>query len=138
MNTALIVTISVLSLVVLLFLLANSPSRRVSTSRKAQLYQDFAKIYNKAVSDNLSTRRDAFIKMDTILTKALQVYFSNRESCGTNLKLARKKFSKKQYEKIWEVHKMRNAVIHDDMEVSKEESSKAFEIYKMSLVTLLK
>lgn len=138
MNTTLIITIGVLLLIVILFLLAASPSRRISTSRKAELYQDFARIYNKAVSDDLSTRRDAFIKMDNILTKAFQVYFSNRENCGTNLKLVKKKFSKKQYEKIWEVHKIRNAVVHDDLEVSKEESIKAFEIYKMSLVTLLR
>jgi hypothetical protein len=138
MNTTLIITITVLALIVLLFLLADSPSRRISTSRKAELYQDFARIYSNAVSDDLSARRDSFIKMDNILTKALQVYFSNRETCGTNLKLAKKKFSKKQYERIWEVHKMRNAVVHDDLEVSKEESVKAFEVYKMSLVTLLR
>jgi hypothetical protein len=138
MNTTLIITISVLFLIVLLFLLAGSPSRRISVSRKAELYQDFARIYSKAVSDDLSARRDAFIKMDNILTKALQVYFSNRENCGTNLKLAKKKFSKKQYEKIWDVHKIRNSVVHDDLEVSKEDSVKAFEIYKMSLVTLLR
>ena len=138
MNTTLIITITVLALIVLLFLLAGSPSRRISTSRKAELYQDFARIYSKAVSDDLSARRDAFIKMDNILTKALQVYFSNRETCGTNLKLAKKKFSKKQYQRLWEVHKIRNSVVHDDMEVSKEESTKAFEIYKMSLITLLR
>jgi len=138
MNTTLIITIGLLLVMVILFLLAGSPKRRISTSRKAELYQDFARIYNKAVSDDLSARRDAFIKMDNLLTKALQLYFSNKENCGTNLKLAKYKFSKKQYERIWEVHKIRNSVVHDDMEVSKEESINAFEIYKMSLITLLK
>jgi hypothetical protein len=138
MNTALIITIGLLLAVIILFLLAGSPKMRVSNTRKAQLYQDFARIYSKVVSDDPSVRRDSFIKMDNILNKAFQAYYSNRENCGTNLKLAKKMFSKKQYNQIWEVHKIRNSIVHDDAEVSKEESQKAFEVYKMSLVTLLK
>jgi hypothetical protein len=138
MNTALIITIVLLVGVIILFLFASSPSRRISATRKAEMYQDFARLYNLAVSDDSSTRRDSFIKMDNILTKALQLYFSNKEPCGTNLKLAKKKFTKKQYNNIWEVHKTRNSIVHDDADVSKQESSKAFEIYKMSLIILLK
>ena len=138
MNTGLIITICLLFLVVVLFLLASSPRKRVSASKKAELYQDFAKLYSSAVSDNPSVRRDAFIKMDNILSKALQAYYSNNETCGTNLKSAKKVFPKKEYEKIWEVHKLRNDIVHKDADVSKEESSKAFNVYKMSLVTLLK
>ena len=138
MDTSLIITIILLAAVVILFLFAASPSRRVSPSRKAALYQDFAKLYSNVTSEDSSVRRDGMIKMDNILTKALQYYFSNREACGTNLKFAKKKFSKKQYNAIWEVHKMRNGVVHDDLDVTKEETTKAFEVYKMSLITLLK
>lgn len=138
MNTGLIITISLLLVVIILFLLASSPSRRISTSKKAELYRDFARIYSSTVNDNPSVRRDSFIKMDNILSKALQAYYSNSENCGTNLKTAKNVFSKKQYEKIWEVHKIRNSIVHSDAEVSKEESAKAFDIYKMSIVTLLK
>ena len=138
MNTALIITISLLVLVIILFVLASSPSKRISASRKAEIYQDFAKLYSLAISDDSSVRRDSFIKMDNILTKALQLYFSNQKTCGTNLKQAKKKFNKKQYQKIWDVHKTRNSIVHDDADVSKEDSAKAFEVYKMSLITLLK
>lgn len=138
MSTALIITVVLLLLVALLFLLAGSANRRISTSRKAAIYQDFAKIYSNAVSEEPSVRRDSFIKMDNMLAKVLQLYMSNHENCGTNLKLAKKAFSKKLYNNIWEVHKIRNSIVHDDLEVSKKESSKAFEIYKMSLMSLLK
>ena len=138
MNMALIITISLLVLVIILFVLASSPSKRISASRKAEIYQDFAKLYSLAISDDSSVRRDSFIKMDNILTKVLQLYFSNQETCGTNLKQAKKKFNKKQYQKIWDVHKTRNSIVHDDADVSKEDSAKAFEVYKMSLITLLK
>ena len=90
------------------------------------------------MSEDISVRRDGIIKMDNILTKALQMYFSNREPCGTNLKLIKKKFSKRRYNSIWEVHKMRNSVVHDDLEITKEDAVKAFNVYKMSLVTILK
>jgi hypothetical protein len=138
MNPSLLITICLLVSITVLFLLASSPSRRVSASRKALLYQDFAKLLSKAESEDSSIRRDAVIKMDNILSKALQFYFGNKDACGSNLKLARKKYSKKQYNSIWEVHKMRNDIVHNDLEVSKEESLKAFEVYKMSLVILLK
>lgn len=138
MNDALIVTIGLLVLVIVLFIFASSPSRRISASKKAEMYQDFARIYSIVTSDDSSARRDAFIKMDNLLNKALQAYFSNQEPCGTNLKLAKNKFTKKQYQKIWDVHKIRNSIVHDDMDVSKEESIKAFDVYKMSLVILLK
>lgn len=138
MNPSLLITICLLISIAVLFLFASSPSRRVSASRKASLYQDFAKLYSKAGSDDSSVRRDAIIKMDNILTKALQFYFGNKDSCGSNLKIAKKKYSRKQYNSIWEVHKMRNEVVHNDLDVSKEEALKAFEVYKMSLVTLLR
>ena len=32
-------------------------------------------------------RRDAIIKLDNLLSKALQVYFKNTSSCGDNLKM---------------------------------------------------
>ena len=138
MNTGLIITISLLVVVIILFLLASSPKRRVSDSKKAQFYQDFARIYSSAISDNSSERRDAFIKMDNILSKAFQAYYSNKENCGTNLKTAKNIFSKKQYDKIWEVHKIRNNIVHNDEDVSKEDALNAFNVYKMSLITLLK
>lgn len=138
MNTSLIITIILLLAIIILFLFAASPSRRVSASRKAALYQDFARLYSKAESDDSSVRRDGIIKMDNILSKALQYYYSNNEACGVNLKSAKKKFSKKQYNSIWEIHKMRNEVVHNDLDITKDEAQKAFEIYKMSLITLLK
>jgi hypothetical protein len=91
-----------------------------------------------AYSDDLARRRDTVIKLDNILSKALQYRLSNTKLCGDNLKLISKKFKRSEYDKLWEVHKLRNRIVHDDLDVTENEAQGAYKIYNMSIYRILK
>lgn len=90
-----------------------------------------------AYSDDLARRRDTMIKLDNILTKALQYRLSNTNSCGDNLKLINKRFKRTEYDKLWEAHKLRNRIVHDDLDVTENEAQDAYKVYNMSIHRIL-
>ena len=137
MDNNLLLTIIILALLLLLFLLASINKGRVSSLKKKKLIEDLFNLKEPSLSEEEAERRDAIIKLDNILSKSLQLYFLNNLSCGDNLKKASKLFRKKNYHELWEVHKMRNRVVHSDYVPSKEEGKKAFEIYKFGIVKIL-
>lgn len=91
-----------------------------------------------AASEDLARRRDTIIKLDNILSKSLQYRLSNSGLCGDNLKLIKKRFKKNEYERLWEVHKIRNKIVHDDLDITESEAQEAYKIYNMSIHRILK
>ena len=58
--------------------------------------------------------------------------------CGDNLKLAKKIFRRNEYNDLWEVHKIRNKIVHDDYDISAEDSKKVYNIYKSAILKILR
>ena len=138
MTEPLILTISILVVISVLFLLAALNSKSVSRSKKANIYSKLGDLKGLVESDEGAIRRDTYVKLDNLLSKALQYRYSNNKSCGENLKTAKKIFRAKEYQEIWDVHKIRNKIVHNDLEVSKEEAIYGYKIYKMSISKILK
>ena len=85
-----------------------------------------------------TSNRDIILKLDTLLSKTLQIYFNNKKTCGENLKLAKSVFHRDEYNKLWEVHKMRNSVVHDLKEISDTELQSSYKTYRIAINKLIK
>jgi len=138
MDSSLIITIAILLILSLLFLLVAINNRKDTFKRKARMLKNLQDLKVGAYSTNPSERITAIIKLDNLLTKALQYRFSNEKNCGENLKSAKKFFTKPIYEKIWQIHKLRNQVVHDDILISEEKAQEAYKIYNLSITKILK
>jgi hypothetical protein len=137
MDNSLFLPITILILIAVLFLLVAINSKKIDITKKKKLLEELYALKSLALSEELSVRRDSIIKLDNLLSKSLQLYFKNTLPCGDNLKSAKKIFKKRAYNSLWEVHKLRNKVVHNDYAVSLDEAKKAFEIYKISILKIL-
>lgn len=138
MDKALIITILILICVAILFLLASQNQRKEKQKAISRMLNSLEALKAGAASDDLARRRDTIIKLDNILSKALQYRLSNNNLCGDNLKLIKKRFKKNEYERLWEAHKIRNRIVHDDLDITESEASEAYKIYNMSIHRILK
>jgi len=138
MDNSVVITIVILFLVVVLFVLVSLSSNRISDGRKKKVLVRLEELRAFAHSTEPAIRRDSVIKLDNLLAKALQYYFNNVNLCGDNLKLANKIFKKKDYNSLWEAHKVRNKIVHDDYDITEEEAKRMYEVYKMSILKILR
>lgn len=112
-------------------------NKKIDRKKREKLIKQVLGFEKLLHSDELAVRRDIVIKLDNILSKSLQLYFNNDLSCGENLKIADKLFRKREYNTLWETHKLRNKVVHDDYAISKDEVQKAYRVYKSSIIKIL-
>ncbi len=137
-NNAVLITVLILIFIAGLFILVASSQKHEKTKTKSRMLNSLEALKAGAFSDDLARRRDTVIKLDNILSKALQYRLSNTKLCGDNLKLISKRFSKREYNELWEIHKLRNRIVHDDLDVSENEAQEAYKIYNMSIHRILK
>lgn len=137
MDNTLFIPITILALVVILFILVSLNQSKVDTKKKKRLIESLYKLKEFVSSEELAIRRDTIIKLDNLLSKSLQIYFNNDSTCGENLKNATKIFKKRALDSIWNAHKLRNKIVHNDYAITEEESRKAYETYKMSILRIL-
>jgi uncharacterized protein YutE (UPF0331/DUF86 family) len=137
MDNSLILSATILLLIIVLFVLVSINSKKIDRKKRERLVKEVYGLEKSIRSDELAIRRDAIIKLDNLLSKSLQLYFNNDLSCGDNLKKADSLFRKREYNTLWDTHKLRNKVVHDDYAVSKEEAQRAFGVYKRSIIKIL-
>lgn len=137
MDNPLILSIVILLLIVVLFLMVSFNKRKISVNKRKRILEELYNLKSSTESEEVMVRRDAIIKLDNLLSKALQVYFKNTSSCGDNLKNASRLFRKNKYNEIWEVHKLRNKVVHDNYEISPHEIQTAFKVYNFAIIKIL-
>lgn len=138
MDNSIIITILILVALCLLFLLVAINNQKKTFKKKKRILKNLEDLKVGAYSSNPSERITAIIKLDNLLAKALQYRFSNEKNCGENLKLAKKLFNRPTYEKIWQIHKLRNQVVHDDISITEDEMQEAYKIYNLSINKILK
>ncbi len=138
MNNTLLITIFILILITILFILVSINQKKVSKIRTKKILKRLEELNMGVVSNELSIRRDSIIKLDNLLSKSLQYYYNNSLLCGDNLKNAKNIFKKKEYNNLWEAHKVRNKIVHDDYEVSAEEAKVVYNTYKISILKILR
>jgi uncharacterized protein YutE (UPF0331/DUF86 family) len=138
MDNHIVITILILLIVGLLFFLAYINTQKVPQKKREKIFERLSLLKEQVKSEEVFARRDAIIKLDNLLSKSLQIKYSNDKKCGDNLKLANKLFNKKNYQEIWDVHKLRNEIVHKDIEVSVSDAQEAYEIYKMGINKILR
>ena len=138
MDNALIATILILIAVAILFLFASQNQRKEKQKSISRMLNNLEALKAGAYCDDLARRRDTLIKLDNILSKSLQYRLNNTNMCGDNLKLIKKRFKKNEYEALWEVHKLRNHIVHDDYDISENEAQDAYKVYNMSIHRILR
>ncbi len=138
MDNSLILSIIILLLIAVLFVMVSINTKKIDQKKKEKIIRELYSLEKSINSEEVAVRRDAIIKLDNLLSKSLQLYFNNDSSCGENLKSAERIFRKREYNRLWEAHKIRNKVVHDDYAVTKEEAREALQIYKLSVNKILK
>lgn len=138
MNSQTVITVVILLLLGLLFLVAYLNSKKIPVRKKVKILEKIELLGAQINSDEEYARRDAVIRLDNLLGKALNIRYSNENTCGDNLKLAKKLFDKKLYQQVWDAHKVRNNIVHDDENISKIQALEIYKIYKLAVKHILK
>jgi len=138
MDNAVIITILILIAITVLFIMVSSGAKKERQKSVSRMLNSLEALKAGASSDDLARRRDTVIKLDNILSKALQYRLGNTKLCGDNLKLINKRFKRTEYDRLWEAHKLRNRIVHDDLDVSENEAEEAYKIYNMSIHRILR
>lgn len=138
MEPTVIITVTIIALIAVLFVVVSFSSKKIDKSKKESIYKRLKELELGMNSLDGSVRRDTVVKLDNLLSKSLQIYFGNKGLCGDNLKKANFLFKKKEYNDIWEAHKIRNKVVHDDYEVDASEGIELYNTYKLSIERILK
>ncbi len=137
MDNAVIFTIFILLLITVLVIFARINSLQVPKKRREKIFKSLNNLEVQIQSEDMYARRDAIIRLDNLLSKSLQTRYKNENSCGENLKLAKSLFKKDIYQKIWDVHKTRNDIVHKDEDISYDSAQQAYKIYKMAIIKIL-
>ena len=91
----------------------------------------FLAIENKLNKDNPATFVVAVIDGDKLLDKAMVEMGVPGKTMGDRLKRAGVRFS--DVNAVWRAHKLRNALAHEDLEISYKQAAGAVAIYKQAL-----
>lgn len=132
------ITVMILLLIIILFAAVYLSSKRIDATKRAEILNKVDELKMATGSLEGSVRRDAIVKLDNLLSKSLQLKYNNTSTCGDNLKKAKDLFSRKDYDNLWSVHKIRNNIVHNDYEISEAEAQEAYSVYKSNIIKILK
>lgn len=137
MDNPLYITSVIILLIILLFVFASFGSRKVSQRRRNDIYRQLKDIKGNIGLEINSANRDSVVRLDSLLSKVLQYKNGNKLMIGENLKLIRKRVKQSLYEDIWYYHKLRNRIVHENVEVTMEETKLAYEVYYKLITQIL-
>ncbi len=112
-------------------------SKKIDNSLRKRIWSDLLNIKKMLDTKNPLIFRDIIIRLDQLLAKSLKVYFKNTDSCGENLKKARDLFPKNLYNEIWEIHKLRNRIVHENDEVNASQVRQGYNIISQAIKKML-
>ncbi len=138
MDSQTVITIIILLLVCLLFFVAYINGKKVPEKKKEKIYEKLEDVRRQLDSNEVYARRDAIIKLDNLLGRALNLRYNNDSTFSENLKYSKKLFNKREYQEIWDIHKKRNEIVHEDADISSSETDRAYKIYKIAIRRVLK
>ncbi len=115
----------------------NSHSSKIHSTIRENIWKNVLKLEKVVNSKDPSLYRDTIVRLDSLLARALKLYYKNSESCGSNLKKAKTLFSRSEYDKIWKYHKIRNEIVHEEREISEREISEGYSIISKAIKKIL-
>lgn len=85
----------------------------------------------------LNNLKLAIIEADKIVDELLKVIYPNQETMGARLKLAKTQFGDlKTYDDLWYSHRIRNALVHETVDLPSVEAVSILGKYKKALEEL--
>lgn len=132
------ITVMILILIIILFAAVYLKGKRIDPSKKIEIISKVDELKVAVGSLEGSVRRDAVVKLDNLLSKSLQLKYNNTDTCGNNLKKAKDLFSRKDYDNLWNAHKIRNNIVHNDYEIEEGEAEEVYGIYRSNIIKILK
>ncbi len=112
-------------------------STKIDKSIRERILKDLLQVKKILDSGNSLVYRDIIVRLDSLLSKSLKLYYKNSSSCGENLKKARDVFLKEDYNKIWEIHKLRNKIVHENEEITISQVQKGYKIISKAIKKIL-
>lgn len=85
-----------------------------------------------------SALKIAVIQCDALLGKALTFHGVKGETVGELLKNAQGRFEDNLYEDLWQVHKLRNTLVHEKYDLGLGETKDAVSVYTSAIRRLVK
>lgn len=135
---SLLLTIGTVVFLLVLFLFALYASRQVPIEERNLILKQLDEIKYSMALHNVSANRDGIVRLDSLLSKSLQLKHRNSLNCGENLKKSKYILSKDLYEDIWYFHKLRNQIVHENIELTNEEAVKGYSVYSRAINKLIK
>ena len=83
-----------------------------------------------------SALKQALMEADKLLGLALKEKRLKGETLGERLKEAKALFEPNFYQELWEAHKLRNRLVHEDDEILSFQIEKAVKVFKKALEKL--
>jgi uncharacterized protein YutE (UPF0331/DUF86 family) len=131
------ITTLIILVIVLLVLFAITNSKKMHNKVREKIFIDLKQIEELVQQKNPILYRDIIIRLDSLLAKSLHLKFGNNDSCGENLKKLRGFFNKEMYNNIWEVHKLRNRVVHENEELEFSQVSEGYKIIRKAIEKII-
>ena len=92
----------------------------------------------KMISNDISKTKEGIIKFDNLLNKSLNIKGFRGQTLGERLKSSQKFFKWEDYSGIWDAHKLRNKIVHEDYNPSGAELKNSVKYFKLAIKKLLK
>jgi hypothetical protein len=131
------ITVITIFVLLLVFFLALKSSRKIPHAVKSDIYKQLSDVKVNIDANLVAANRDSLVRLDSLLSKSLQLRLRNNESCGENLKAVKHMFRRDVYENLWHYHKLRNSVVHESINVKTEDAKKAYRTYSNAIAKLL-
>lgn len=109
-----------------------------ATSRIRKNLKDQISKADTLLKGNKSEIKEAIILLDNLLDKSLQAKGFKGTSLGDRLKKSQRYFEWDIYTNVWESHKLRNRIVHDNYDPSGSEVKKSVKYFKLAINKLLK
>jgi hypothetical protein len=136
-NSSLYLTVALLILIILFFIFVKVGRTRVSKRKRNEVFRQLSDIKQNIDLGLGSANRDSIVRLDSLLSSVLRYIKGNKLSCGENLKLINSMIKKDLYNDIWKFHKLRNRVVHENIEVGSGEIKEAYKVYYKLITELL-
>ena len=126
--------LAVLIVAALLLVAMMLTKKRQHIFNKEAYQTKFLSIENKLNKEHAATYMVAVIEGDKLLDKAMVESGIPGKNMGDRLKRGGNKFS--DINAVWRAHKLRNALAHEDLEITYKQAANALTIYKQALKDL--
>lgn len=137
-NYSLIFTLAIVTITFVIFLFALKTTRGISPTIKNEILNQLDDIKYSMQMNSSSSNRDGIVRLDSLLSKSLQLKNKNSLNCGENLKKSKIFIGRTYYEDIWHYHKLRNSIVHENIEINNSDAIDAYRTYSSVINKLLK